>query len=318
MATTASIKNQIQQTKTQAMSTKPNSVKGLLDSPVIQKKFKELLKDKSAGFTSSLLTLVNNDSYLADSHPMSIIAGAMQAAQLDLPLEKQFGFAYLVPFNAKEGNQWIKKAQFVLGYRGYIQLAQRSGQYKSINVGSIYEGQLVSWNPLTEELDIDFESKTSDTVIGYFGYFKLLNGFEKTVYWTKDQVEKHRIENNKNKDKQKLSGVWASNYDAMAQKTVLRSLLSKWGILSIQLQKAVLADENEIEDVSENESIIKEVDGVDFEETGEPEPIEGSTEVEVKQVDQPEDHSAEIEAFLSSEGEQEQLFETSYKSKLDK
>lgn len=320
MATTSSIKNQLQNTQSQAPSSKPNSVKGLLDSPVIQKKFKDLLKDKSVGFTSSLLTLVNNDNYLADSHPMSIIAGAMQAAQLDLPLEKQFGFAYLVPFNEKDKNsgRWIKKAQFVLGYRGYIQLAQRSGQYKAINVGSIYEGQLVSWNPLTEELVIDFEAKTSDAVIGYFGYFKLLNGFEKTVYWTKDQVEKHRIENNKNKDKQKLSGVWASNYDAMAQKTVLRSLLSKWGILSIQLQKAVLADENEIEDVSENESIIKEVDGVDFEETGEPEPLEGSTEVDVKQVDQPEDHSVEIEAFLNSEGEQEQLFETSYKSKLDK
>lgn len=250
MATATSIKNQLKQPEQprqmqQANQIQSNSVQGLLKNPVIQGKFQQLLKDKTSGFTSSLITLVNNDSYLSDSEPMSIITGAMQAAQLDLPLEKQFGFAYLVPFNSKEGNKWVKKAQFVLGYRGYIQLAQRSGQYKSINVGNVYEGQLESWNPLTEELVFNPEGKVSDNVVGYFGYFQLLNGFEKTVYWTKEQVEKHRVENNKSKDKSKLTGVWASNYDAMAQKTVLRNLLSKWGILSIEMQKAVLVDESE-------------------------------------------------------------------------
>lgn len=257
MATNEAIKNQLQnQTQGQLPVNKPNAVKGLLDSPVVKNKFKDLLKNKAAQFTSSLITLVNNDSYLSDADPMSIITGAMQAAQLDLPLEKQFGFAYLVPFNTKEGNQWVKKAQFVLGYRGYIQLAMRSGQYRSINVGTIYEGQLKGWNPLTEELEFDPEAKESDEVVGYFGYFKMLNGFEKTVFWTKENVEQHRINNSKNRDKKALTGVWASNYDAMAQKTVLRNLLSKWGILSIEMQKAILTDES---DADEQEVDIKDV-----------------------------------------------------------
>ncbi len=257
MATNEAIKNQLQnQTQGQLPMNKSNSVKGLLDSPVVKNKFKDLLKNKAAQFTSSLITLVNNDSYLSDADPMSIITGAMQAAQLDLPLEKQFGFAYLVPFNTKEGNRWVKKAQFVLGYRGYIQLAMRSGQYRSINVGTIYEGQLKGWNPLTEELEFDPEAKESDEVVGYFGYFKMLNGFEKTVFWTKENVEQHRINNSKNRDKKALTGVWASNYDAMAQKTVLRNLLSKWGILSIEMQKAILTDES---DADEQEVDIKDV-----------------------------------------------------------
>ncbi|KAF3299346.1 recombinase RecT [Carnobacterium sp. PL12RED10] len=256
MATTNSIKNQMtQQPTSNSPVPQGNSVKALLQNPAIQKKFNEVLKDKSSTFTSSLITLVNNDSYLADSEPMSIIAGAMQAAQLDLPVEKQFGFAYLVPFNEKnkQTGKWEKKAQFMLGYRGYIQLAQRSGQYKSINVINVHEGELESWNPLTEEAVYNPENKQSDAVIGYIGYFKLLNGFEKTTYWTREQVERHRIENNKGKDKQKLTGVWASNYDAMAQKTVLRNLLSKWGILSIEMQKGVLADDsvNDFDDSGE-------------------------------------------------------------------
>lgn len=232
-----------------------NSVKALLQNPAIQKKFNEVLKDKSSTFTSSLITLVNNDSYLADSEPMSIIAGAMQAAQLDLPVEKQFGFAYLVPFNEKnkQTGTWEKKAQFMLGYKGYIQLAQRSGQYRKLTVDVLYEGELIYWDRFKEDLKYDMNAKTRDEVVGYFGHFELLNGFEKTVYWTKEQIEKHRIENNKAKDKRKLTGVWASNYDAMAQKTVIRNLLSKWGILSIEMQKGVLADDsvNDFDDSGE-------------------------------------------------------------------
>lgn len=304
MATTDSIKNALAEKKTGAVaSSNNNSVKGLLDNPMIQNKFKQILKDKSAQFTSSLITLVNNDAYLADSQPMSIIAGAMQAAQLDLPLEKQFGFAYLVPFYEKG----VKKAQFILGYKGYIQLAQRSGQYKHINVGTVYEGQLKSWNPLTEELVIDFDAQESDVAIGYFGYFELLNGFQKTVYWTKEQMERHRIRNNKAKDKQKLSNVWASDYDAMAQKTVLRNLLNKWGILSIEYQKAVVNDEQVLEDFDEEgNGIFKDVTPSEPE-LNEPEfdPAEAINHIEVDET------TGEII------GEQEELFPTKVKSKLE-
>ncbi|WP_406827425.1 recombinase RecT [Pediococcus inopinatus] len=221
------------------------TIKGLMESPAMQKKFGEVLKGKAKGFTTSVLNLVNSDSYLADAQPMSIITGAMVAATLDLQIDKNLGYAYLVPFNTKNKatGKWEKKANFVLGYKGYIQLAQRSGQYKSINLVTVYEGQVKSWNPLTEELDYDPNSRTSDKVIGYVGRFQLLNGFTKTTYWTWDEVEAHRIANNKDRDKKKLSGVWKTNYDAMAQKTVLRSLLSKWGILSIDMQTAVKSDE---------------------------------------------------------------------------
>ncbi|MGX7105602.1 recombinase RecT [Globicatella sanguinis] len=302
MATTDSIKNALAEKKNNSVATASNSVKGLLDNPVIQNKFKQILKDKSAQFTSSLITLVNNDSYLADSQPMSIIAGAMQAAQLDLPLEKQFGFAYLVPFNEKDKatGKWVKKAQFILGYKGYVQLAQRSGQYKHLNVGTVYEGQLKSWNPLTEELDIDFDAKTSEQVVGYFGYFELLNGFKKTVYWTKDQVEAHRIRNNKAKDKKQLTNVWASDYDSMAEKTVLRNMLNKWGILSIEYQKAVVSDEKVFDDFDEQgNGIFKDVT------PSEPEIVE------------PEYDPAESINNGEIIGEQGELFPTKVKSKLE-
>jgi len=210
-------------------------------------------------FMSNVMTLVSNDSYLADSEPMSIMSGALTAATLNLGLDKNLGYAYLVPFNSKnkQTGKWEKKAQFMLGYKGYIQLAQRSGKYKALNVIEVYEGELKSWNRLTEEFEFDPNGRTSDEVIGYVGYFELLNGFKKTVYWTKQEIEAHRIANNKDRDKTKLSGVWASDYNAMARKTVLRNLLSKWGILSIEMQEATTSDER-VQRVQEDGSIIAE------------------------------------------------------------
>ncbi|EGO2663066.1 recombinase RecT, partial [Enterococcus faecalis] len=111
------------------------------------------------------------------------------------------------------------------------------------NVIEVYEGELLSWNRLTEEFEFDPNGRQSDDVIGYVGYFELLNGFKKTVYWTKQEIEAHRIVNSKDKEKTKLSGVWATDYNAMARKTVLRNMLSKWGILSIEMQEATTSDE---------------------------------------------------------------------------
>lgn len=243
MATNDSLKNQMKNNTGNAPA-KPSQMglKALLGSQTVQKKFQDVLGEKSQGFTSSVLSLVNNDSYLAQSDPMSIMTSAMIAATLDLPLDKNLGYAYIIPFkDYKDGNK--QKGQFILGYKGYIQLAQRSGQYESLNAIAVYEGELKSWNRLTEKIEFDPEGKTSDVVIGYVGYFRLLNGFEKTTYWTKQQVEAHRIKNNKTRNKTELSGVWKSDYDAMAVKTVLRNLLSKWGILSIDMQTAVKSDE---------------------------------------------------------------------------
>ena len=159
----------------------------------------------------------------------------MVAASLDLPIDKNLGYAWVVPY----GN----KAQFQMGYKGYIQLALRTGQYRNINVIEVYEGELIKWDRLTEEIELDFEQRKSDKIIGYVGYFELLNGFRKTVYWPKEDIERHR------KRFSKSDFGWKNDYDAMAKKTVIRNLLSKWGILSIEMQQAY------IEDVSEGETI---------------------------------------------------------------
>ncbi len=248
MATNAELKNQLasrQETAAKQVSAQSLGLKSLLNTPTMQKKFEQVLANKAPQFMASVLNLYNGDPGLREAEPMSIVSSAMVAASLDLPVDKNLGYAWIVAFyDSKKG---YKAAQFQLGYKGYIQLALRSGQYKAINVIPVYEGELLKWNRLTEEIDLDLDAKKNDKVIGYCGYFKLVNGFEKTVYWTRDEVEAHRIKHNKAKDKKSLNNVWRSDYDAMAMKTVLRNMLGKWGILSIDMQKAFSEDEQERE-----------------------------------------------------------------------
>lgn len=262
MATASSLKNQLAKKGTGNSLSVGNTVKGLMDSPTIKKRFEEVLNEKAPQYMSSIVNLVNSDTNLQKCEGMSVIASCMVAATMDLPVDKNLGYAWVVPY----GN----RAQFQMGYKGYIQLALRTGQYKSINVVEIREGELVSWNPLTEEIEVDFSERESDAVIGYAGYFKLINGFEKTVFWTKEEVNNHA--NKFSKTVNSKNSVWKSNFDAMAKKTVLRNLLSKWGILSIEMQKAYTADENlinkglmddienvqaNIEENNENEDVIE-------------------------------------------------------------
>ncbi|MBT2661918.1 recombinase RecT [Bacillus sp. ISL-45] len=255
MATNSALKNQLankQGSEAKQVSAQSLGLKNLLNTPTMQKKFDQVLAKKAPQFMASILNLYNGDPNLQAAEPMSIVSSAMVAATLDLPVDKNLGYAWIVPFyDTKKGGKF---AQFQLGYKGYIQLALRTGQYKSINVIEVREGELVKWNRLTEEIDLDLDSATSEKVIGYCGYFKLVNGFEKTVYWTRDQVEVHRIKHNKMKNKKDLNNVWRSDYDAMAMKTVLRNMLGKWGILSIEMQKAMTEDENserELKDITD-------------------------------------------------------------------
>ncbi|MGN7176236.1 recombinase RecT [Paenibacillus sp. FSL R5-0490] len=248
MATNTELKNQLanrQETAAKQVSAQSLGLKSLLNTPTMQKKFEQVLANKAPQFMASVLNLYNGDPGLREAEPMSIVSSAMVAASLDLPVDKNLGYAWIVAFyDSKKG---YKTAQFQLGYKGYIQLALRSGQYKAINVIPVYEGELLKWNRLTEEIDLDLDARKSDKVIGYCGYFRLVNGFEKTVYWTRDEVEAHRIKHNKAKDKKSLNNVWRTDYDAMAMKTVLRNMLGKWGILSIDMQKAFSEDEQERE-----------------------------------------------------------------------
>lgn len=228
MSNIQSLKNQISNKNGQAPQT-GNTVKALLGSDAVKKRFEEVLKNRAPQFMASILNVVGNDDLLKKADPMSVISSCMVAASLDLPVDKNLGYFYVVPYGGT--------ATPILGYKGYVQLALRSGQYKNINVVEVYEGELVSFNRLTEEIKIDFEQKKSEKIIGYAAYFELLNGFKKTVYWTAADIERH-------KQRFVKSGFgWKNDPTSMAKKTVLKNMLSKWGILSVEMQKAYADDE---------------------------------------------------------------------------
>jgi len=215
-------------------SYKKMNMKELVKQDNVQTMLKSTLQDKASQFATSLVSIVNSNQSLKNVDQMSVINSAMVAATLNLPINQNLGYMWLVPYKGQ--------AQAQMGYKGYIQLAMRTGQYKALNAVAVCEGELGSWNALTEEVEYNPEKKKSDKVIGYIGYFRLLNGFEKTVYWTKDQIESHRMQFSKMSSGKKPSGVWQSNYDAMAMKTVLKSLLSKWGPMSTDMATAIEHD----------------------------------------------------------------------------
>lgn len=215
-------------------------VKQLVKNAQVKNMIANVLHDREPQFATSIVSIVNSNRSLANVDQLSVIQSAMVAATLDLPIDQNLGYVWLVPYKGK--------AQAQIGYKGYIQLAQRSGQYKAMNAVTVYEGELTSWNPLTEEVVFDPMKRTSDVVIGYIGYFKLLNGFEKTVYWTKEQIEAHR-------DRFSKAGgnsPWKSDFDAMAKKTVLKDLLTKWGPMSTQMAVAASKDEVDPDPVNIN------------------------------------------------------------------
>ena len=244
MATNKDVKSALAQRKNGTNVSPISGVKALLNSDSVKKRFEEILAKRAPQYISSIINLVNSDTNLQKCDPMSVISSAMVAATLDLPIDKNLGYAWIVPY----GN----KANFQLGYKGYVQLALRTGKYRSINAIPIREGELVKWNPLTEELVVDFEQRKSDAIIGYAGYFELVNGFRKTVYWSKEEIESHR------KRVSKSDFGWKNDYDAMALKTVIRNMLSKWGILSIEMQEAYVKDieQDEVQEKPNDEQYI--------------------------------------------------------------
>lgn len=198
----------------------------------MKKKFDELLGKRSSAFMTSVLQIVSNNSYLQNASPQSIFNAACVAATLDLPINNNLGFAYIVPYG--------KDAQFQLGYRGFIQLAQRSGQFKTISATPIYEGQLISENPLTG-FEFDFTKPKEGNPIGYAAYFALINGFEKTLFMSREEVQKHGKRFSQTFKSNR--GLWVDDFDAMALKTVLKLLLSKFAPLSVEMQTATIADQ---------------------------------------------------------------------------
>jgi recombination protein RecT len=218
-------------------------VKDFFSDNRIKSKVDELMGKRSTQFITSVLQIVNSNDLLKEASPMSIYTAAMTAATLDLPINNQLGFAYIVPYKSRERGT---EAQFQIGYKGMIQLALRSGQFKTISVTEVYDGQLIDENPLTGFV-FDWKNKKSNDVIGYAAYFSLINGFEKTLYASKEQVQAHSLKFSQTA--KKGFGVWKDDFDSMAKKTVLKMLISKYAPLSVEMQRAVISDQAVILDV---------------------------------------------------------------------
>lgn len=211
-----------------------STVETWISSANIREKFNNVL-DKGAGaFVTSILSLVKQTPQLAECDPKTTIAAAMTAATLKLPINPNLGFAYIIPYKNKTGSE----ATFQIGYKGIIQLAMRTGQYKTINAAVVHEGEIEDVDFITGE--IIRGKRKSDKVIGYIAYFKLVNGFEKTLYMTKEEMEAHANKFSQAFGADKKYGnkrsVWSTDFDSMGLKTVLKRIISKYGIMSIDMQ----------------------------------------------------------------------------------
>lgn len=242
-----------------------------LATDAMKKKINEMVGgEKGQQFVTSIISAVSANPQLAECDNASIVSAALVGQALNLSPSPQLGQFYMVPFN--DNKRGYKVAQFQIGYKGYIQLAIRSGQYKKLNVLAIKEGELKRYDSLNEEIEVelieDEEKRENAETIGYYAMFEYLNGFRKTLYWSKAKMEQHALKYSMGYRAKKGYTFWEKDFDGMAIKTMLRQLISKWGIMSIDLtmQKALESDmavvkedgtydyidNNDIDDMKEN------------------------------------------------------------------
>jgi len=214
----------------------PGSVRDLLRLEKIKSRVSEVLGERAPQFIASLSNLIYQSPELKDCEPYSVIASAMVAAAMDLPIEKNLGFAYIIGYYDKKARR--KVAQFQMGWKGFVQLALRTGEYTRIEANAVYKGEVKRHNRFTG--DVEFGERVSDEVAGYLLYFKLRNGFEKYVYMTVDQAQKHGEKYSPTYGKEWSK--WTTNPHDMGLKTVVKQGISKWGVMSIQFQNAVAKD----------------------------------------------------------------------------
>lgn len=235
-------------------------------------------------FISAVVSAVNNNPALQECTNQSILSAALLGESLNLSPSPQLGQYYMVPFNDKNKG---KVAQFQLGYKGYIQLAIRSGQYKKLNVLAIKEGELIKFNPLEEEIEVrlieDEEERENAPTIGYYAMFEYTNGFKKAMYWSKKKMEAHALKYSKGYQAKKGYTFWEKDFDGMAFKTMLRQLISKWGIMSIEMASAIDSDmavinEDGTKDYVENEADVIDITEIASEVVQEPETTQGQEE----------------------------------------
>ncbi len=229
-----------------------NKVSLLLKNENVQSRLKSMLDKNAESFATSVINAVSSNSMLNEAEPMSIIKSAMVAASLKLAVDPNLGFSAIVPYNSQKG----KQAQFQMMYKGYIQLAIRSGQYKTINVTEVYKDELKEHNPFTGETTFTDASEwkmryeEAGEVAGFYAYFELLTGFKKSLFMTMAEVENHAKTYSQSYrrdiEKGRKNSRWTVDFNAMGKKTVLKLLLSKFGILSVELERAVTFDQAKI------------------------------------------------------------------------
>ena len=227
---------------------------GTITNVNTQNYLQQVLGSKKQEFVNNVTALVANDTALQECEPLSIMYSAIKATALDLPLDKNLGFAYVIPYdNKKKG---IKEAQFQIGYKGFVQLAIRSGQFKTINVTEVRKGEIIDTDLLTGEVKLQrLSNRETLSVIGYIAYFRLTNGFEKTLFMSVDDMNIHAMQYSqtfKSLNKYvKENSKWTTDFDAMAKKTVLKLLINRYAPLSVEMRSAITADQSVITEKGE-------------------------------------------------------------------
>lgn len=235
---------------------KKTTIAGYLANEAVKQNVEGIVGEKDTQrFISSVVSAVQTNPELSKCTNASIVSAALLGHSLNLPQSPQIGMFYMVPFknkkkvqdeNGKETTIDVYEATFQLSYRGMLQLAMRSGQYKAINVTDIREGEVASYNPIEDAYEFtpetDMNKRMELKVIGYYAYFEMINGFKKGIYWTKEQIENHAKKYSA-AYRNGWNSLWKSDFDAMAKKTMLRQLISKWGIMSVEMERAYVGDQ---------------------------------------------------------------------------
>lgn len=243
---------------TQTLAKKEMTIKELIAAPYVAKRFNDVLGAKAPAFVASVLQAVSSNDLLSKAEPNSILNAAMVAATINLPINQNLGFAYIIPYK--------NVAQFQMGYKGFIQLAMRSGQFQTLNVTDVRQGELKGFDRLSGQMDFVWADKDRDTlpVIGFVAYMKLTNGFEKSFYMTAAELKKHGAKFSQSA--KKGYGLWVEDFDSMAKKTCIKLLLSRYAPMTTEMSTAQLADqavikkENEFEYIDNEEDTYEKID----------------------------------------------------------
>lgn len=289
-------------------------IKHYLSTDEVRNRFNDILGKKSPQFMASIVNAVAGNEKLKNCDQQSVLGAAFVAASLDLPIDPNLGRAYIIPYSGR--------AQFQIGYRGLVELAIRTGQYRDMNTVEIYEDEIKEYNPILGKLKFveDFSQCTQrtngqdDKIVGYYAFYELLTGFSKGLYMTKEQVINHAKKYSQTFNFK--GGVWQTHFNEMAKKTVLKRLLSKWATLSVEMQKAVVEDQKvyDSDGVGEYADNMKPKDPVDVMAEnvaaeiaeGSAEPVENKETVDntpeqetpaEKPVDVPKDMEKDFKAF---------------------